>query len=90
MVWVDYDAAVSMHRVLKVKERLVSLASATKADNRMSFGCINLPTRFYEEVLRPAVDAGGAVIYVLPETRPLRDTFASFYDVTSAVRIAQQ
>lgn len=90
VVWVDYDAAVSMHRVLKVKERLVSLASATKADNRMSFGCINLPTRFYEEVLRPAVDAGGAVIYVLPETRPLRHTFASFYDVTSAVRIAQQ
>ena len=84
VVWVDYDAAVSMHRVLKVKERLESLASPTKADNRMSFGCINLPPRFYEEVLRPAVDAGGAVIYVLPETRPLRDTFASFYDVTAA------
>ncbi len=81
VVWVDYAAAVSMHRVLNVKERLASLASPTVADNRMSFGCINLPPRFYEKVLRPAVEAGGAVIYILPETRALQDTFASFHDV---------
>ena len=89
VVWVDYDAAVSMHRVLKVKERLAALASPTIADNRMSFGCINLPAKFYEKVLRPTVDAQGAVIYVLPETRPLQETFASFYDVTSDLRTAQ-
>ena len=89
VVWVDYDAAVSMHRVLKVKERLQSLASPTNADNRMSYGCINLPPQFYEQVLRPAVDAGGAVIYVLPETRPLRDVFASFQDVETSLKLAQ-
>lgn len=89
VVWVDYDAAVSMHRVLKAPERLRALASPTNTDNRMSFGCINLPPQFYEKVLRPTVDAGGAVIYILPETRPLRETFASFYDVTSAVKLAQ-
>lgn len=89
VVWVDYDAAVSMHRVLKAPERLRALASPTNTDNRMSFGCINLPPQFYERVLRPTVDAGGAVIYILPETRPLRETFASFYDVTSAVKLAQ-
>ncbi|HMA10193.1 MAG TPA: hypothetical protein VKP68_20095 [Ramlibacter sp.] len=82
VVWVDYDAAVSMHRVLNVKERLAALSSPTNADNRMSFGCINLPPQFYEKVLRPTVDAEGAVIYILPETRPLQQTFASFYDVT--------
>ena len=89
VVWVDYDAAVSMHRVLRVKERLRSLATPTKVDNRMSFGCINLPRDFYEKVLRPTVDADGAVIYVLPETRPLGETFASFYDVTAPVNFAQ-
>lgn len=47
VVWVDYDAAVSMHRVLNVKERLAALASPTNADNRMSVGCINLPPQFY-------------------------------------------
>jgi hypothetical protein len=89
VVWVDYDAAVSMHRVLKVPERLKSLASPTKDDNRMSFGCINLPAEFYENVLRPAVDHGGAVIYVLPETRPLGATFASYYDVDAPLEVAQ-
>jgi len=89
VVWVDYDAAVSMHRVLNVPERLKSLASPTKDDNRMSFGCINLPRDFYENVLRPTVDHGGAVIYVLPETRPLQATFASYYDVDAPVHVAQ-
>jgi hypothetical protein len=88
VVWVDYDAAVSMHRVLKVPERLKSLASPTPDDNRMSFGCINLPDTFYEHHLRPAADRG-LVIYVLPETRPLKQTFASFYDVQAATRLAQ-
>jgi hypothetical protein len=81
IVWVDYDAAVSMHRVraaVKAERRLQRLASPTPADNRISFGCINLPPRFYENVLKPAVQAGGAVIYVLPETRSLRDVFADF------------
>jgi hypothetical protein len=76
--------------VLKVPERLKSLASTSIADNRMSFGCINLPPRFYEKVLRPAVDHGGAVIYVLPETRPLQETFASFYNVDATVKLAQR
>ena len=88
VVWVDYDSAVSMHRVLKIDQRVQRLASPTPADNRMSFGCINVPPRFYEQVLRPAVDAGGAVIYVLPETRPLRQTFAAFYDVESKLNVA--
>lgn len=93
VVWVDYDAAVSMHRVLKVPERLKALSSPSNADNRMSYGCINLPSAFFEDVLRPLVKGSGAVIYVLPETRPLREVFASFYDVTAPharpVKVAQ-
>ncbi|HWI83913.1 hypothetical protein [Ramlibacter sp.] len=90
VVWVDYDAAVSMHRVLKKPERLKALASPTKDDNRMSYGCINLPPPFYEKVLRPAVQRTGAIIYVLPETRPLHEVFASFQDVNGPVRLAQR
>lgn len=88
VVWVDYGAAVSMHRVLNVKERLVSLASPAIADKRMSYGCVNLPPDFYEKVLRPAAGTG-SVIYILPETRPLEATFASFYDVGHALQLAQ-
>ncbi len=77
VVWVDYDAAVSMHRVrarVKAEHRLQRLASPTATDNRISFGCINLPPAFYEQVLLPAVQAS-AVVYVLPEVRPLADVF---------------
>jgi hypothetical protein len=90
VVWVDYDAAVSMHRVLNVKERLRSLASPTHTDNRMSYGCINLPPRFYENVLRAAVERTGAVIYVLPETRPLGAVFASYFDIAEPARLAHK
>lgn len=81
IVWVDYDAAVSMHRVrplVKAERRLERLASATAADNRISFGCINLPVAFYENVLSPAVKATGAVVYVLPETKTPQQLFGSW------------
>jgi hypothetical protein len=78
IVWVDYDAAVSMHRVrakIPSEKRLQRLASKTVKDNRISYGCINLPVAFYEKVLSPMVHAAPVVVYVLPETRPLRDVF---------------
>lgn len=89
VVWIDYNAAVSMHRVLKVPARLKALASPTKDDNRMSYGCVNLPPSFYENAVRPAVTSTGAIVYVLPETRSLREQFASYYDVSAPMNLAQ-
>ena len=78
IVWVDYAAAVSMHRV-RAKDpkerRLERLASATPDDNRISFGCINLPADFYDTVVKPALGTRRGVVYVLPETRPLQAVF---------------
>ncbi|MCR5882491.1 hypothetical protein LRS03_06275 [Rhizobacter sp. J219] len=79
VVWIDYDAAVSMHRIRVVKEserRFERLASETISDNRISNGCINLPVAFYEQVLKPLVEAGPTVVYVLPEQRSLQEVFA--------------
>jgi hypothetical protein len=89
VVWVDYGAAVSMHRIIKVPERLKAMQTPDVEDNRMSFGCINLPDAFYEGQLRPAIDRSGLVVYILPETRPIEQTFASFYDVETPARVAQ-
>jgi hypothetical protein len=78
ILWVDYDAAVSMHRVRSNdprERRLQRLASATPDDNRISWGCINVPERFYNRVLRPTFAAGAVVVYVLPETRSWRQYF---------------
>lgn len=78
--WVDYDAAVSMHRMhaTNPKERRAQrLASTTPSDNRITFGCINLPLAFYDDVIRPLFSNGRGWIYVLPETRPVRSLFAA-------------
>ena len=92
IVWVSYDLAVSMHRVrptVKSERRLERLASLTPSDNRISFGCINLPKKFYETVLSPTVNKYGAVIYVLPETRTAAQVLGS-YDVPPAMQLAQR
>ena len=78
IVWVDYDAAVSMHRVrpaVAAERRLQRLASKTASDNRISFGCINVPTAFYDTQLRPALATRRSVVYVLPEHKSLQEVF---------------
>jgi hypothetical protein len=83
VVWVDYRAAVALHRVITSnpeERRLERLATPTPLDNRISWGCINVPARFYENVVRPAFSATDGIVYVLPETRPARVVFGS-YDV---------
>jgi hypothetical protein len=92
IIWVDYDAAVSMHRVrpnVKAERRLQRLASATPADNRISFGCINLPVAFYEKVLSPTVHRHGAIVYVLPEVQSAQALFGS-YDLQGKSLVAQR
>jgi hypothetical protein len=91
VVWVDYDAAVSMHRVVTSnpkERRLQRLATPTPKDNRISYGCINLPKAFYEKWVGPTVERGRTIIYVLPETRPARQVFA-FLDAKNGVRSAR-
>ncbi|MGQ3052332.1 MAG: hypothetical protein ACT6S0_11160 [Roseateles sp.] len=78
VIWVDYDAAVSMHRVRATnpkERRLERLASKTAADNRISWGCINVPADFFDRTIWPHLGKGRAVVYVLPEQRPLTAFF---------------
>ncbi len=83
VVWVDYDAAVSMHRVLTsnpAERRLERLATPSVDDNRISFGCINVPIAFYESAIRPMFAETRALIYVLPDVLTPKQVFGS-YDV---------
>lgn len=78
IVWVDYDAAVSMHRVITsnpAERRLQRLATPTPKDNRISYGCINLPAAFYDNVLSPTVNGADTIVYVLPDTRAASTVF---------------
>ena len=67
----DYAASLSLHPVAldKPKERRAErLNSETPDDNRISFGCINVPTAFYRTVVSPAFNGTKGIVYVLPET----------------------
>ncbi len=88
VLWVDYDTAVSLHPVVKgtPKERRAErLASTSPLDKRISYGCINVPVKFYEKVVSPTFTGTNGVVYVLPETRSAREVFGS-YDVQDSSR----
>lgn len=92
VVWVDYDSGVSLHRVITNiphDHRLERLATPTPADNRISYGCINVPIAFYNEVVNPSFTGSNGIVYVLPEIRPLRQVFGS-YDVAERHQNAVQ
>lgn len=78
VVWVDYESAVSMHRVRPTdprERRLERLATPTPADNRISSGCINVPVAFFDSIVWPTLGRGSALVYVLPEQRALEAYF---------------
>ena len=79
ILWIDYNSALSLHRVIpgrRVDDRAGRLASVTPADNRISYGCVNVPPRFYDAVIKPLFTGTVGIVYILPETKPLRRVFA--------------
>lgn len=85
ILWVDYAAAISLHRVAtgnRAERRAERLASATPQDNRISYGCINVAAAFFDKVVMPLFKDNG-IVYVLPETKSLQQVFASYGRVPS-------
>lgn len=81
ILWLDYSAGLSLHRVVtgnKAERRQERLDSPTPRDNRISYGCINVPAPFFDEVVQPAFAGSGGVVYILPETRPPPAVFGSY------------
>jgi hypothetical protein len=79
ILWIDYEAALSLHRVIagNPKERRHQrLASPSPLDNRISYGCINVPAKFYDAIVVPAFTGTVGIVYILPETKPLGTVFA--------------
>ncbi|PTM46213.1 hypothetical protein C8J24_2453 [Sphingomonas aerolata] len=88
ILWIDYAAALSLHRVIagrRIDDRAGRLASATPDDNRISYGCVNVPARFYDGVIKPLFTGTVGIVYILPETRPLRSVFAMTASAPDAV-----
>jgi len=78
ILWIDYDAAISLHRVVRGnpgdhrKERLRGISPLNK---RISYGCINVPAAFYDSVILKVFTGTRGIVYILPEQRRLEDVF---------------
>lgn len=84
VLWVDYKDAISLHRVITDnprERRLERLATPTPLDNRISYGCINVPTYFFDHVVKPTCHGISCMVYVMPETRSISEIFRSYYDL---------
>ena len=71
-LWLDYEDALSMHAVVKGTardRRAERLASPSPLDNRISFGCINVPVPFFHNVIATKFSDAAGIVYILPETK---------------------
>ena len=88
VLWVDYDSAVSLHPTASGapgERRDERLASPTPDDNRVTHGCINVATGFYEQVVQPTFEKGG-VFYILPDEDSMAETFPEFVESREAAK----
>jgi len=88
IVWLDYDSAMSMHRARNVagEARAQRLLSPSVADNRITYGCINVPAGFYNRHVDPLFGRTTGIVYVLPESAPLTSVFPFAADVPAPYR----
>lgn len=79
VLWVDYATSVALHPIpqgaSKKERRRQRMLSPTSDDNRITFGCINVPLAFYGKSVRPLFRKKGGYVYVLPDTKPLEVVF---------------
>lgn len=78
VLWIDYATSVALHPVpkgTKKERRRQRLLSPAADDNRITFGCINVPMAFYSRKVRPLFRKKGGIVYILPDTKPLEDVF---------------
>ena len=81
VLWVDYPTSISLHPVVtrnKKERRMQRLESPSPDDNRITYGCINVPTAFYVKVVRPLFKDTAGIVYILPETKALNEVFLAF------------
>ncbi|MEG3148529.1 hypothetical protein U1769_01430 [Sphingomonas sp. ZT3P38] len=79
VLWVDYATSVALHPIppgaSKKERRRQRMLSPTPEDNRITFGCINVPQAFYGKRVRPLFQRKGGYVYVLPDTKPIEAVF---------------
>ncbi|WP_287372594.1 hypothetical protein [Prosthecochloris sp.] len=79
VLWVDTKYAVGLHPVANVpgQRRKTRLNSTTSADNRITWGCINVSKPLFTNVLTPLFKPKAGIVYILPEAAPIEQLLAN-------------
>lgn len=78
VLWVDYATSVALHTIPPgnpKEQRRERMLSPAIDDNRITFGCINVPKQFYSQGLSPLFARKGGYVYILPDSKPLEEVF---------------
>lgn len=77
VLWVDYATSVALHTIPvgNKEKRRERMLSKTIEDNRITFGCINVPKVFYNKGVVPLFQKKGGYVYVLPDIKPIEEVF---------------
>jgi hypothetical protein len=87
---IDGKNLISLHVVAKgtpAQRRAERLASVTSDDNRISFGCINVPPGFFTNIVSPDFGPRKGVVYILPEKTTAAQWFGFQPPTTGAIAL---
>jgi hypothetical protein len=90
---IDAKNLISMHIVAKgtpAQRRAERLASVGSDDNRISFGCINVPPAFFTTIIDPDFKPARGIVYILPEKTTAAQLFGFQPAVTAPLPLAPQ
>lgn len=93
VLWVDYKDALSLHPVIRGApgdHRFQRLATPSPLDNRISYGCINVPASFFRHVVLKAFTGTSGIVYILPEIKSLEDIFPILQPASRSVKNAAE
>jgi hypothetical protein len=91
--WVDYADSIAMHPVVVGSpgdHRFARLATASALDKRITFGCINVPKKFYYNVVATTFSGTTGIVYVLPDSKTVQDVFPEAEMTGSTAQAALQ
>jgi hypothetical protein len=89
VLWIDYRDSISMHRVILGNpgdHRFQRLATASALDKRITYGCINVPLKFYNDVVMEAFSGTTGIVYILPEVKTILEVFPGSGSTTLQTR----
>lgn len=83
LLWIDYESGLSMHPVVTsnpLEQRLKRILSSNLSERRITYGCVNVSSLFYQEVIHPTFKNSSGIAYILPEVHSIEAIFGAEAD----------